>query len=92
MLWRTSTKPDRSKVLNMTEKTFSITLVLCSAAIMGSILSISWVKTAINFEAGYKLGKLMQHRNHTKTSNTYRSLEKEVFLVLFVKQNIIRKS
>ena len=27
MLWRTSTKPDRSKVLNMTEKTFSIPLV-----------------------------------------------------------------
>ncbi len=27
MLWRTCTKPDRSKVLNMTEKTFSITLV-----------------------------------------------------------------
>ena len=27
MLWRTSTKPDRSKVLNMTEKTFSIALV-----------------------------------------------------------------
>ncbi len=27
MLWRTSKKPDRSKVLNMTEKTFSITLV-----------------------------------------------------------------
>ena len=27
MLWRTSTKPGRSKVLNMTEKTFSIPLV-----------------------------------------------------------------
>ncbi len=25
--WRTSTKPDRSKVLNMTEKTFRIALV-----------------------------------------------------------------
>ncbi len=30
MLWWTSTKPDRSKVLNMTEKTFSITLVYVS--------------------------------------------------------------
>ncbi len=28
MLWRTSTKPDRSKVLNMTEKTFRIPLVV----------------------------------------------------------------